>query len=124
MPESEEQRQERAERIAFEAGKREAEVDARLDSYEKRLGSVVSSIEHQSLVGDALRRSVANLDDKLDGVIQTLRTNAAVDKERVSQIKDANEKQISNRQFWLGVAAIMATIVAACITVLASAHGV
>lgn len=113
-----EKRQDRAEKLAFEAGVRRAEVDGRLEGHDSQLSSLRMSIEHQSLVTDSLRRSISDLNTKLDAVIATLETNAAVEKERVRQLRTANEQQISNREFWLGIATIVAMIAAACITVL------
>jgi uncharacterized coiled-coil protein SlyX len=122
MPENEEQaRERRASELAYAKGKRDAEVDSRLASHEARLAAINGSIERHARNVDALRASLDGLGDKFDGLAASLDTRAAIEKDRVEQIRTANEKQISNRTFWLGVLAITATILAAFI---ASSHGV
>lgn len=118
MPETERERLDRAAKLAYETGRREAQVDARLGSHEARLNAVNGSIERNARNTEALRESVDALGDKVDGIKAALETRAALEADRVKQVKEANEKQISVKQFWLGVATICAMLLVAFL-----AHG-
>lgn len=115
-PEPDDDRVERRENLAFEAGRRKAIVDGRLDSAEAKLDALNKSIEKHARNAEALRAAIDQLDDKVSAVMTQLATQAAVEADRVAQFKKANEKQISTRMFVIGVVAIMATIVAAFIS--------
>lgn len=112
MSETDQERADRAELLAFQRGVRQAEVDARLASHEARLNAINGSIERHARNAGALRDSVEAVDEKVDQVINTLNAQRAVEESRVKQLKDANEQQISNRNFWLGVAVIVVTLLA------------
>jgi predicted nuclease with TOPRIM domain len=110
MAESEEQRERLAKELAYQQGRRDSDVDARLRSHENRLNAINGSIDRHANEAKALRNSIDDLGDKIDAVNQSLATKAALEAERVKQIAQANDKQISTKAFWLGVAAIMAAI--------------
>jgi hypothetical protein len=110
LPESEQQRADRAKDIAYQQGRRDSDVDARLLSHERRLNAINGSIEKHARNAAALRDSMERLGDKIDQVAASLVTAKAVETDRVDQIRRANEKQISNKMFWLGVATICAMI--------------
>jgi predicted nuclease with TOPRIM domain len=110
MAESEEQRERLAKELAYQQGRRDSDVDARLRSHENRLNAINGSIERHAHQAAKLRESIEDLGDKIDAVNQSLATKAALEAERVKQIAQANDKQISTKAFWLGVAAIMAAI--------------
>lgn len=113
--ESDRERIEKAENLAAEAGYRRAVVDSQLSAHQRRLDAINGSIEKHARNAEALKNSITALSEKLDGVIATLATQAAIEKDRVAQITKANEKQISTRMFVIGVVAIIATILAAFI---------
>jgi chromosome segregation ATPase len=110
MPESEQQREDRAKQLAYQQGRRDSDVDARILSHERRLNAINGSIERHANEAAALKNSIVQLADKIDEVMAELKTKKAVEADRVKQIKAANEKQISNKMFWLGVATICAMI--------------
>jgi hypothetical protein len=118
-PENDDQREQRAKELAYALGRREADVDAHLRSHENRLNAINGSIEKHAKNAAALSASIDELGDKIDRVAASLVTRDAVEAERTDQLKRANEKQISNKMFWLGVAAIIATILGAII----ASHG-
>jgi chromosome segregation ATPase len=118
MSETEEERARRAKQIAYEQGRRDSDVDSRLRSHENRLNAINGSIERHAHQAAKLRESIEDLGDKIDAVNQALSTKAALEAERNKQLETANDKQISTKAFWLGVAAIVAAIVAPII-----AHG-
>jgi hypothetical protein len=110
LPESEQQRADRAKDIAYQQGRRDSDVDARLLSHERRLNAINGSIEKHARNAAALRDSMERLGDKIDQIAASIDTAKAVETDRVDQIRRANEKQISNKMFWLGVATICAMI--------------
>lgn len=117
------------EKLAYAAGRRDAEVDVTLRSHEKRLNAINGSIERHAQATfslgqkvDAQGERIEAIDGKLDQVVATLATNAAVEQDRVKQVRDANEKQISSRTFWVGVAAICATLIVGFATVYTMLH--
>lgn len=102
-----------SERAAFKRGQREASIDAELDSHEKRLNAINGSIERNVREAANLRRTIEALGDRIDEIAAHLATKAAVETDRNDQLKRANDQQISNRTFWLGVTAIIVTLIAA-----------
>lgn len=123
MAETEQRREERATELAYAKGRKDAQVDARLDGHEKRLNAINGSIDRHAHEAAQLRKTIEQVDGKVDGIVATLDKNAAVEEERVAQIKDANEKQISTRTFWLGVATICVMLLVGYATVAATLHG-
>ena len=104
------------EQEAFERGRRQAHLDAELESHEKRLNAINGSIEKHARNADALRGSIGELKDKFDDLAARLETWRAVEASRAEQLKRANEQQISTRSFWLGVTAIIAALVASVLS--------
>lgn len=104
---------------AFEEGRRRERIDGMLTSHEHRLNAINGSIDRSAKSMDDLRREVRT-------AVETMRT-ALGKVEQAQQLREAhedgiqqavsaaNEKQISSRQFWLGVVAIAATLMAAVI---------
>ena len=116
--ESDEERVKLAKEIAYAQGRRDSDVDSRLRSHENRLNAINGSIERHANEANALRKSIGHLGDKIDDVMAALEKKEAIEADRVKQIAKANDKQISTKAFWLGVAAIVAAIIAPII-----AHG-
>lgn len=104
------------EREAFERGRREAFTTAEIDSHERRLNLINGSIEKHAREAVRLRNSISGLSDKVDALAASLATKAAVEADRDRQLKRANDQQISNRTFWLGVATIMVTLLIAVVS--------
>lgn len=123
MSETEEERASRARNLAYTQGRRDADVDAHLRSHEKRLNAINGSIEKHARNAEALKNSITELGEKVDAVAATLVTQKAIEADRVQQIKDANEQQISTKQFWLGVATICVMITLGVMTLIVRAHG-
>lgn len=115
MSETDDERQRKAQELAYQQGRRDSDVDSRLLSHERRLNLINGSIERHARQAEALKNSILELGDKIDKIDANLATRAALEAERVKQVQEANEKQISNKMFWLGVAAIIATILGAVI---------
>jgi uncharacterized protein (DUF2132 family) len=122
MGETDLERERLAKEIAYQQGRRDSDVDSRLRSHENRLNAINGSIERSAVNAARLEETAGNrfdaLEVKLDGLISTNAARDAVEAERVKQIEKANDKQISTKAFWLGVAAIVTAIIAPII-----AHG-
>jgi uncharacterized protein (DUF885 family) len=115
----------RAFKVAYTQGRRDADVDSHLRSHENRLnavnGSIVENARIVAQLQDSIQTTGDSLEKKIDAIAATLVTRDAVEADRNRQLKEANEKQISRRTFWLGVVAICVT---ALIGILAKSHGV
>jgi gamma-glutamyl:cysteine ligase YbdK (ATP-grasp superfamily) len=111
----------RAFKVAYTQGRRDADVDSHLRDHENRFRAINGSIEKHAENAQALKDSISELSEKVDGVAATLATREALDAARTQQLKDANEKQISNRTFWLGVVTICVMVL---VGILAKSHGV
>jgi phage shock protein A len=119
--ETEDERIQHARDLAYAFGRREADVDAHLRSHENRLDAINGSIEKHAKNAGELRDSIEDVKDMVEGIAAALATAKAVEADRVDQVKQANEKQISNRTYWLGVATICAMII---VGLYAKSHGV
>jgi hypothetical protein len=112
MPESEQQR---TVREAEARGRQQAKVEARLDSHDSAindLGRIVTGVEHELRVTNSSLSSLSEKVEKRDAVSTAL-TAAA---------QDAVARQVTRREFYLGVATLVVSVVAATLTILA-AHG-
>lgn len=115
------------EKLAYAAGRRDADVDshlrdhaAQIRSHEERLNRINGSIDRNAQETVALRAVVEALDGKVDAVVTALEKKAAVEQERNRLFGEANEKQISNRTFVLGVVTICVVLVIGMATVYAT----
>ena len=105
------------EKAAYLQGRRDSDVDGRLHDHEKRLMAINGSVEKHARNAAALQRSMEEIAEelgmKIDRIVARLDKRDAVEADRVEQVKKANEKQISNKQFWLGVVTICVMILVA-----------
>lgn len=99
MPETEQTRDEKALRLAEERGRRQQEVDGRLDDHERRLNAINGSIERSA-------RAQEVLGERVDEVLSKMKTAEEVSSALAKSAQDAVTKQLSRREFWLGVLAI------------------
>lgn len=102
MPESDEQREEKAQALAYARGRREQEVDSRLNSHEARLTAINGSIRRSAEAQEDTNRELQKLSSSIE---ITMRVSEALGKAAVSR-----------REFWLGVAAVIAILVGAIIS--------
>lgn len=124
MPETDAQRNEAARELAYAQGKREAIVDGRLDSAEARLTAINGSIEKHALNAMHLREAIDQQNDKIDQIVAKLDQRAAVEADRVEQLRQANDRQISTRAFAIGVATIVVMILGLIVTLLVEVHAI
>lgn len=110
MPESQtaEQRESQALRQAEARGRRQQEVDGRLDAHDERFERINGSIERSARAQEATNRELSAVKKGLADVVTKLETGEAVS---AALAKAA----VSRREFWLGVAAVVAVLLGAII---------
>jgi uncharacterized protein (DUF885 family) len=116
----------RANQIAYAQGRREADVDAHLRSHENRLNAINGSIEKHARNSAKLEATMDkrcdSIEEKLDSLIAANAARDAVEEDRVAQVKQANEKQVSNRNYVLGVIGVVLTGIGIIIAILIGTH--
>lgn len=95
--------EDKAIRLAEDRGRRRQIVDSRLDEHDRRLKAINGSIERSARAQEALGRRV-------DEVLAKMQTAEEVSAALAKSAQDAVTKQLSRREFWLGVAAVAAAI--------------
>ncbi len=121
VAESDEQREQRAVDLARAQGRREAVTEAQIESHEKRLNAINGSIDRTGNRLEALSREVGSLRDALESFAGKMQTRDAVSDALRKEVATANEKQISNRTFWLGVAVVVVAIAGLVLSVILQA---
>lgn len=112
MPETDQQRESKEIQQAEARGRRQQVVDGRLDEHDKRFARINGSIDRAAQAQEATEARLGELERKVDQVIAKIQTA-----EQVS--KALAKAAVSRREFWLGVAAVVAVLLAA---VLQSGH--
>jgi len=102
MVESDIQRDEKATKLAEARGRREQLVDSQLNSHEARLNAINGSIRRSAEAQEGTNRELQKLSSQIE-------RNEAVAKER-------EKASVSRREFWLGVAAVIAILLGAIIS--------
>jgi chromosome segregation ATPase len=111
MPaETERDRDEKAIRLAEARGRREQIVDGRLDEHDRRLKAINGSIERSARAQEQLGERVGGVERRIDEVLSKMKTAEKVSAALAQSAQDAVTKQLSRREFWLGVAAIAAAL--------------
>lgn len=90
-------------REAEDRGRRKQQVDGRLDALEEHARNVNGQIGRLADGQDAINK-------KVDGLTETVKTADAVGKALATQAKEAIDKQVTSRQFWVGVALVMVSL--------------
>jgi hypothetical protein len=104
------EREQMARDVAFAEGARSAKVDARLDGIDDWRKTVNGSIERGA-------KATEKLGDKIDDLAERQRIRDAVDADRLKELKQANDRQISTRTFVIGVIAILIPLVALLLSI-------
>lgn len=107
MPDDEtsQQREAKALRLAEERGRRQQEVDGRLDEHDRRFERINGSIDRSANAQEATNRALNGVKEGLDDVVAKLETAEAVS-------AALGKATVSRREFWMGVAAVVAVLVA------------
>lgn len=111
MPDDEtsQQREAKALRLAEERGRRQQEVNGRLDEHDRRFERINGSIDRSAAAQEKTESRLATLERKVDQVIAKLKTSEEVS---VALAKGA----VSRREFWMGVAAVVAVLAASLLS--------
>ncbi|HTA98679.1 MAG TPA: hypothetical protein VK730_13685 [Solirubrobacteraceae bacterium] len=102
-PQTAEQRESKAVQLAEARGRRQQEVDGRLDEHDRRFARINGSIERSARAQEGTNRELGALKKGLEDVVTKLETGEAVS---AALAKAA----VSRREFWLGVATIAAAL--------------
>jgi hypothetical protein len=106
MPEeTEQQREAKALQLAEARGRRQQVVDSRLDEADRRFERINGSIDRAAAAQEKTETRLAGLERKVDQVIAKMK---AADEVSGALAKAA----VSRREFWLGVAAVVAVLLA------------
>lgn len=108
--ESPQQRETKAIQLAEARGRRQQVVDNHLDEHDRRFGAINGSIERSARAQERLGEKVAAVENRVNEVLAKMTTAEAVSSALAKSAQDAVSKQLSHREFWLGVAAITAAL--------------
>lgn len=104
-PETEQSPEAKAIQLAEQRGRRQQVVDGRLDEHDRRFERINGSIDRAALAQEATETRLAGVERKVDEVIAKLKTS--------EEVSGALAKAaVSRREFWMGVAAVVAVLVA------------
>lgn len=106
MPETEQQRDAKAIQLAEQRGRRQQEVDGRLEEHDRRFERINGSIDRSARAQEAVEQRMGGVERKVDQVIAKLKTG-----EEVSAA--LSKAAVSRREFWMGVAAVVAVLLGA-----------
>lgn len=116
---------ERLEQLAYQQGRRDADVDAHLRalantqaSHEKRLSAINGSIERHALNAARLEKSIDRLRESVEG-------KAAVEADRDQQRLRAESQQVTHRTLWLAAGTVFVPllgVIVALVTLILTSH--
>lgn len=119
---------------AYQQGRRDADVDARLLGHERRLNAINGSIERHAKNAEKLAHTMDSrcdgIEDKLDALITAQQTRDAIEEDRQkteAEAEESAERGLSHKQFWLGTiiiasATVLAAVLAAVVTAVITGH--
>jgi sugar-specific transcriptional regulator TrmB len=110
VDETSQQRETKAIQLAEARGRRQQEVDGRLNEHDRRFERINGSIERSARAQEQFGQKLAGVDRRVEEVLSKMKTAEAVSKALAQSAQDAVSKQLSRREFWLGVAAITAAL--------------
>lgn len=101
--ETPEERERKAIQLAEQRGRRQQVVDGRLDEHDKRFARINGSIDRAALAQEQTEKRLAGVEQKVDQVISKIQT--------AEEVSSALAKAaVSRREFWLGVATVVAAL--------------
>jgi len=119
-------RDEQFRQLAYSQGRRDADVDARLFSHEKRLNAINGSIEKHAQNAERLSRAIERTHDALESKIDTLlaaqATNAAIEADRQKNLQQSSEQHLNKRTFLLGTVTVVVMLLGVIATLLTAIH--
>lgn len=112
MAETDEHREQREVREAEQRGAERQKVASRLDGHDRELSEL-----RRSLGG--VEGSLRNVSSALHQLTEKVTQREVVSEALTKAAQDAVARQVSRREFWLGVGVIAATIIAGLLVVVA-----
>lgn len=111
MPdETVQRREEKAIQLAEARGRRQQVVDGRLDGHDRRFEALNGSIDRAARAQEAMGERLGGVERRVDEVLAKMKTAEEVSSALAKSAQDAVTKQLSRREFWLGVLAIAAAV--------------
>lgn len=105
MNELDREQEAKAIELAESRGRRQQVVDSRLNQHEDRLNSINGNIARGN-------QNISELSRKIDSLANKIDIAGKVGHALTKQATDAINKQVSRREFWLGVATVVAVLAA------------
>lgn len=116
----------RLEELAYQQGRRDADVDTRLLSHEKRLNAINGSIERHAQnaakLAASLERTRESLESKIDSLIASQATHAALDAQLAQQQQQDGVSLVNARMFVIGVVTVVVMLAGVLVTLFTSIH--
>jgi hypothetical protein len=113
----------RLEELSYQQGRRDADVDMRLLSHERRLNRINGSIEKHAESVDELRHTMDgrcdSIEEKIDEVIAAQHARDAVEADREQQGERAAQRIFSRRTLLIGFWTVAVMLLAVIVSVLA-----
>jgi len=113
--ETDREREDKAKQLAYERGRREQQVDSRLDGHDRHLKAINGSIERGA-------KATERVEDKVDKLSEQLRVEGAVSRALAEQATKAIQKQVSTRDFRIGVATVVIMLLGVIVALIAAVH--
>ena len=109
-------REDRSEHLAYERGRREQQVDSRLDGHDRHLAAINGSIERGA-------KATERVEEKVEGLAQQIREEGAVGRALAKHATDAMSRSISRKDAWVAMGVIVAMLLGTLVTALIAVLG-
>ena len=116
IPETDQQREERATKLAYEKGRRDAEVDGRLSGHDQHLAVINGSIERGM-------KATERVESKVDALRQQIEREGAVGKALAAQATAAIDRSFSRREARIAAGVLGAMLLGTFVTALIAVVG-
>jgi len=108
--------------LAYQQGRRDADVDARLLSHDRAIMRINGSIEKHAVNAGQLSEEIKKLGRKIDELAADRAADEAVAADREEQSRRVANRQVSVRTFAVGVVTIVVMLMGVIATLLAAVH--
>jgi hypothetical protein len=115
-PETGLEREDKALKLAYERGRREQQVDSRLEGHDRRLAVINGSIERGA-------KATERVEDKVDALAAQIATEGAVGKALARQATEAIRGSVSKREAKVAAGVLGAMLLGTLVTVLIAVIG-
>lgn len=115
-PETDREREDKALKLAYERGRREQQVDGRLDSHDRHLATINGSIQQGA-------EATERVENKVDALAAQIATEGAIGKALAHQATDAINRAMSRRDALVGAGVLGAMLLGTFVTALIAVLG-